>query len=437
MTTIAEPPIEEEVTRVGGVLAEFTTPDDLLKAAAAVRDAGYRKFDCHMPYPVHGADEAMGIKPTILPWLVLCGGLTGVTIGLVGQLYLNGIDYPWVVSGKPMFSGPANIPISFETTILLSALTAFFGVLALCGLPELYHKVFSAPRFHRFSSDRFFISIDADDPKFSLEDTTEFLDTLAPDSIDEYREPVSPAGVPRGLVLTTVVLVIVATIPLFNFMREANEMKTQPRLQLVLDMDTQPKAKSQSVSGLFADRRAMRPPVFGAVARGFYKDDDPEFFTGQTAEGDWVTALPIEPNEDAFRRGKERYEIHCAACHGYDGLGQGLVNARAIPASGGRWAPAANLVTGDRIPTLPVGYIYQVISHGVPREGEPGGWTMPGYAASIKPADRWAIVFYMEILQRRQHGTVEDLTPQQRRELEQLPAAAPGAAATDDEPSDS
>lgn len=432
MTSVADPHTTpkqptEDVTRLGGLLAEFTTPDALVSAAAKVRDAGYRKFDCHSPYPIHGIDDAMGVKPTILPVFVLIGGLTGVTIGLLFQLWANGIDYPWIISGKPLFAVPANIPISFETTILLSALTAFFGLMALCGLPELYHKVFTAKSFHRFSDDRFFLSIDAKDAKFSADATRGFLDTLSPESVEEMREPASPAGTPRQLILGGIVLAIAALVPLFYYIKSASELHTQPRVQLVFDMDYQPKVKTQVPSLLFADGRAMRPPVFGAVASGFYKDDESVFFTGKNEDGSWSTGLPIVVDTEAIKRGQERYNIQCAACHGYDGQGQGMVNKRALAAGGGKWVQAANLVTGDRIPTLPVGYTFNVISHGVPRQGEPGAWSMPGYASSISPADRWAIVLYMEVLQRQYTGSVDDLSPEQRQELEQLGAGAPAA----------
>lgn len=194
-----------------GLLIEFPTPDALTHAAEKVRDAGFTKWDCHTPFPVHGLDKAMGIKPTILPWLVFGGGLTGATIGLLLQLYTNGVvlpfslyqagstlisdvispfvpsGYPYVVSGKPIYSVPANIPIVFELTVLLSAFAAFFGQLALNGLPRFFHPVFSSERFKRASNDRFFISIEADDPKYDRTRTRALAESLHGTAVEELH----------------------------------------------------------------------------------------------------------------------------------------------------------------------------------------------------------------------------------------------------------
>ena len=149
-----------------GLLAEFASPQTLLKAAAAVRDAGFTKWDVHTPYPVHGADKAMGMRPTRLAWLVFAAGVAGALTGLTLQWYTNAFDYPFLVSGKPYFSVPACIPVVFELTILFSAVAAVLGMLGLNRLPQLYHALFKRPRFRRASDDRFFISLEAADPKF-------------------------------------------------------------------------------------------------------------------------------------------------------------------------------------------------------------------------------------------------------------------------------
>ena len=170
------------------LLAEFESAHDLLKAAEKVRDAGYKKWDCHTPVPVHGLDRAMGLRRTILPWICLGGGLTGCAIALVMQLWMNGIDYRLIVSGKPFFSVPANIPITFELTVLLAAFGAFFGMLILNNLPLHYHPLHRSERFRRATSDRFFISIEADDPAFDGEKTEAFLKSLGPSHMEVVSE---------------------------------------------------------------------------------------------------------------------------------------------------------------------------------------------------------------------------------------------------------
>jgi Ni/Fe-hydrogenase subunit HybB-like protein len=151
---------------VAGLLAEFATPDALLRAAATVRDAGFRAWDAYTPYPVHGLDKAMGLKRTPLPWLVFAAGAAGCATGLALQWFTNAFDYPILVSGKPYFSVPATIPVAFELTILFAALAAVFGMLGLNRLPQLYHGLFARPRFRRATDDGFFIMLDATDPSF-------------------------------------------------------------------------------------------------------------------------------------------------------------------------------------------------------------------------------------------------------------------------------
>jgi hypothetical protein len=158
-----------------GLLAEFRTPDQLVRAAARVREAGYEKFDCHAPFPVHGLDGAMGIRPTGLPWFVLGAGIAGAVGGMVMQWWMNAVDYPIVISGKPFWSIPASIPVAYEVTILLASLTAFGGMLVLNGLPQWSHPLLKNERFRRATNDRFFISIEAADARFDVEETERLL----------------------------------------------------------------------------------------------------------------------------------------------------------------------------------------------------------------------------------------------------------------------
>ena len=179
-----------------GMVAEYDTSGELLHAAEKVRDAGFKHWDCHTPFPVHGLDGAMGMKRTILPWIVLGGGLTGLTVAILLQWYVNSphtasadlglvSGYPLRISGKPFWSLPPNVPVIFELTVLLSALSAFFGLWGLCRLPMFYHPASTVPRFRRATDDKFFIVIEARDDKYDVEGTRELLEQTHPSAVDE------------------------------------------------------------------------------------------------------------------------------------------------------------------------------------------------------------------------------------------------------------
>ncbi|QQR88770.1 MAG: DUF3341 domain-containing protein [Myxococcales bacterium] len=170
------------------VLAEFETPKALIHATEALRDAGYKNFDAHTPYPVHGMDKAMGLRDTPLGWLSLGGGITGLLSAFAMMYWMNGVDYPLVIGGKPPAAIPSMIPVMFELTILLTGFGTFFGLLHLMKLPRHHHPVFYSDRFERFSDDRFYLSVAAEDPKFDASKTQEFLQTLAPSYLELVHE---------------------------------------------------------------------------------------------------------------------------------------------------------------------------------------------------------------------------------------------------------
>lgn len=144
------------------VLAELGGPEALVGAVRRCRELGLRGIDAHSPYPVHGLDEALGLGRSRIPALCLAGGLAGAGGGYLMQWYLNGIDFPINVGGRPLHSAPAFIPITFELGILLGALAVFFGLMAILGLPRLHHPVFEAESFRSATLDAFWLSAEVD-----------------------------------------------------------------------------------------------------------------------------------------------------------------------------------------------------------------------------------------------------------------------------------
>jgi hypothetical protein len=178
--------VEPDKGDVWGMMGLFETPADLYHACEELRDAGYRTLDAMTPFPVHGLEKAIGIKPTRLPFLVLGGGITGLSSGIALTYYVN-VDYPLNISGKVPFSYHIFIPVYFELTVLLSALTCFFSLWALCKLPTFFHATMRHKSFARASDDGFFVTIEASDPKYNPEKTRALLEKLGAKEVEEVH----------------------------------------------------------------------------------------------------------------------------------------------------------------------------------------------------------------------------------------------------------
>jgi len=178
---------EKQRPPIYGLMAEFHTPEELVAAAQSTRDAGYSQFDAYSPFPVEPLDDIVPSRGPYLPVLVLIGGIVGAIVGFGFQYFVSVIYYPMNVGGRPFYSWPSFIPVTFEVTVLFSALTAVFGMLGLNGLPLPYHPVFNVKRFALASNDRFFICIEARDPKFDMDATRGFLEGMKPEVVTEVQ----------------------------------------------------------------------------------------------------------------------------------------------------------------------------------------------------------------------------------------------------------
>jgi ActD protein len=175
--------IRPAMPRLYGLMAEFASPHDLVAAAEAARAAGYRRLDAFTPFPIERLSEALGHHRSRVPLLVLIGGILGGLLGYGLQYWVSAVAYPLNVGGRPYNSWPAFIPVTFEVTILIAGLFAVLGMLALNGLPMPHHSVFNVERFALASRDRYFLCIEAKDPKFDATTTRAFLAKLGPSGV--------------------------------------------------------------------------------------------------------------------------------------------------------------------------------------------------------------------------------------------------------------
>jgi mono/diheme cytochrome c family protein len=464
MSEIANTAATPETKRLG-LLAQFAGPDELIAAAEKVTDAGYKNVEAYAPFAVIGIDEALKAKKTILPWIVFCMGLSGSLIGITMQCYMNGLEgswwlagYQYLISGKPFFSIPAFIPVTFELTILLSAFGAFFGMLALNKLPRLFSPLLRSDRFADVTTDGFFLVVQADDPKYAEAETEAFLTSVGATAVETVDEVVEGQTVPAWIHLAGAAGATAALlVPLYLWMTSSTTTSL-PRISIFKDMEHQAKFQAQQPSTLFKDGRSMRRPIEGTVARGRSRDDielyygenpestlvnrpergDLQFASfnsegplkarlvaegdedaaaapapGEPVEKDWITDFPaaIKINQETMDRGQQRFNIYCAACHGLTGDGNGLVTQRAMSLQQGTWTQPTSFHV-EAVTSQPVGRIFNTISNGIRK--------MPGYKEQITAEDRWAIVLYLKALQRSQKATPEDFPADKLRELSTL-----------------
>lgn len=414
-----------------GFLASFTSVESLLAAIRSLREDGLQNLEVHSPHPIHGLEKELPARTSILP----LGATVGATAGLAGGLWMawwmNAVDYPFIISGKPLFAIVPSLPVAFELAILLAAFAVFGGALALGGLPAFANRKFRVPAFARATSDRYFLSIESVSLQASEDDLRDNLTCLG--ALEVHEIPIEDTGerrIPPAIWMASAVLLLLALIPPVLIAKARYSTSTKPRISIISDMDHQPKFKTQTTNPLFADGRTMRPQVAGTIARGdlqndgrFYRGIQPkrtlepavqtslneEIFVNfqetnqpptENTTPDWVTEFPVSVDEPFIRRGQERFNIYCATCHGIGGDGDGLATLRALELEQGTWVKPTSL-HAEPIREQPLGQLFNTITNGVRK--------MPGYASQIPVEDRWAIVAYVKALQKTRTGTSEEV----------------------------
>jgi mono/diheme cytochrome c family protein len=425
MTTNENNTRDATADKVSGVLARYDGAESLKAAARSFRDAGYTKWDCFSPFPVHGIDPAMGIRRTRLPLLVFAAGLAGGIVALLMQWWTNAVDYPIIISGKPLFSIPANIPVTFELIVLFAAFATFFGVLAMNNLPKYQNPFESSEQLGDSTRDGFFLGVEANDPKFDEARVNDLMTSTGATSVEACIAPPPAPPLPSAVVWGAATLCILAVLPPLVVAKMRVSLKEDRYVHPVLDMDYQASLGTQDRTTLFEDGRTMRPRLAETVAqydapRDLGIDEQlaesdvfHEHFAFGAVDGQHATSYPLPVTDELMARGRERYGVFCATCHGLSGDGDGPTTVRALERGVGGWNKPPALYD-EYVVNQTAGKLFNTITNGVMRSEVQA---MPGYASQIPPQDRWAIILYLRALQRSQNASIDDIPEDKLRQL--------------------
>jgi hypothetical protein len=374
--------------RIHSVGALFSTPDEITNAAKETVKAGYKKFDVNTPYPVHGMEKAMNIGPSLLGYITLFIGLSGAAFAFFAMYWVSVNEYPLIVGGKPFFSWPAFVPITFEVTVLSSAIGTVAIMIALFfKFPNNSHALHDTNYMKKVSSDKFGVNIVAIDPLFDEEKVKTFLAGLDGKEIETIYEP--PAKTINAFDIRFIgLLIMVAIVTAGGAYFTLNKLVY---MEPFTWMSEQNKVVPQSQNVMFADGFGMRQPVEGTVARGF----TPYEFKGQPDTAVKNLSNPLPFSREVIAKGKEKYETYCSPCHGYYGKGDSRLNGQ---------FPNPPTLHSEKIRNWGDGNIYHVIVNGQN--------VMPSYAKQLSKDERWAIIHYLRVLQRSQNAKDTDMPAQ-------------------------
>jgi mono/diheme cytochrome c family protein len=372
-----------------GLAALYETPNEIIEAAAVVAGKGYEKFDVYTPYPLHGMDDAMGMEKPKVGYVSFIFGLTGMCLALLMIGWMSGIDYPNIIGGKPFFSLPPSIPITFEGTILLTGIATVLGMLVLFNkLPKIDSPLNDTDFMRNVSSDKYGIVIQTDDDLFAEQDVKNlYLSTGAYD-VQEIHFRESNLTLQRRhyliknllSIIGTAVITAVATYFIVNFVLYSTVPFDWMWVQARID--------SQSPSTFFQNNSGMREPVNGTVARGFM----PYEYKGLPDSSVKLLANPLAVSKEVLEKGQDRFNIYCSPCHGYFGEGDGRLKGL---------FPKPPTLHSKKVKEWTDGNIYHVITNGQN--------VMPSYAEQVSRDDRWAIIHYIRALERSKDASEQDL----------------------------
>ncbi|RPI04288.1 MAG: DUF3341 domain-containing protein [Ignavibacteriae bacterium] len=369
------------------ITALFNTPDEIILAAQKTREAGFVRYDVHTPYPVHGMDSAMRLSTSRIGLFAFIFGVLGAVSTILFISWVTISDYPLVIGGKPFWSWPAFVPVTFEVTVLSTAVLSTIAMIVFYfKFPNNAHPLHDTAYMKSVSSDKFGLCIQANDPMFKEAAVKDFLRKIGGREITPIY--FDPDEIDHGQTLFDVkflgVLAVVAlTVSAVTYFSLNVLLKIQPFNW----MAEQNKLKAQQASPLFHDGIGMRSPVEGTVARGYL----PYPFKGKPEEAGNFLVNPLVPTQKVLDGGKSKYLTYCSPCHGNFARGDSRLQGQ---------FPSPPTLQSDKVRNWTDGRIYHVITEGQN--------AMPSYAPLISPDDRWAIINYIRVLQRAQNAKKSD-----------------------------
>ncbi|MBI5726369.1 MAG: DUF3341 domain-containing protein [Ignavibacteriales bacterium] len=372
-------------TKIFGVTALFHTPDAIIHAAQAATGAGYKKFDVHTPYPVHGMDKAMKLPPSKLGFFTLGFGLTGTALALLLMYYTMVFDYPMVFGGKPYFSLPAFIPVTFELTVLLATLATVIGMVTFYfKFPDNANSLHDTAYMKSVSVDKFGVCIEAADEKFSEESAIAFFKALSADKIETiYTVEINwiDAFSPKFLGFLVVLAVLVSG----GVYTTLNKVLLFPPFTWMMQQE---KVNAQSKSAYFADQYGMRLPVAGTVSRGHL----PYVYVDVALQPVQPLTNPLLPSKANLALGQKKYLTFCSPCHGNYGEGDSRMRGQ---------FPNPPSLHSSKVRDWKDGNIYHVMMKGQN--------VMPSYAQQLSGNEAWAVVTYVRALQKAKNATEDEI----------------------------
>ncbi|MBE2280260.1 MAG: DUF3341 domain-containing protein [Ignavibacteriaceae bacterium] len=374
----------ERTDKIYGLAALFDSPDKIIHATESVVKEGYKSFDVHTPYPVHGMDNAMKLKPSTLGYITLVFGLSGAAFILLFMYWTMSVNYPMIIGGKPYFALPAFIPVTFEVTVLLATLSTVIGMIAFYfKFPVNAYPLNETNYMKAVSNDKYGVFIKSDDPKFDESKIRVFLTSLGGTNLElvyDLKKVTYDPFSPRFISVLVGVIIVVSGGTYVSL----NKAMYLPPFNW---MEYQFRGNPQSSSDFFSDGRVNRMPVKGSVARGFI----PYEFTGVTLpENPLPNPLPVD--EKVLQLGKRKYLTFCSPCHGDYGDGDSRMR--------GQFPNPPSLHT-EKLKTWADGLIYHVIVNGQN--------VMPSYAHQTTAEERWAMVHYVRALQLAKNASEGDI----------------------------